>query len=93
MASALDIEFEKAFQLLSESKENVAPDVMLKLYAYYKQATSGDIFFTTNGESDVRNAFKFNAWTQLNGMSQEEAKREYINLAKQILTSKFNKES
>ena len=41
-----------------------------------------------NGESDVKNAFKFNAWTQLNGMSKEQAKQEYINLAKQILTSK-----
>ena len=30
----------------------------------------------------------FNAWTQLNGMSKEQAKQEYINLAKQILTSK-----
>ena len=92
MASTLDIEFERAFQLLSELKESVAPDIMLKLYAYYKQATSGDIF-SMDGESDVRNAFKFNAWTQLNGMSEEQAKREYINLAKQILTTNFNKES
>jgi acyl-CoA-binding protein len=88
MASTLDIEFERAFQLLSEWTETVAPDVMLKLYAYYKQATSGDIF-SMNDESDVRDAFKFNAWTQLNGMSQEEAKREYVNLAKQILTTNF----
>ena len=88
MAKSLDIEFEKAFQLLSELKETIAPDIMLKLYAYYKQATSGDIF-SINGESDVRDAFKFNAWTQLNGMSQEEAKQEYVNLAKQILTTNF----
>lgn len=88
MASKLDIEFERAFKLLNESNESVAPDVMLKLYAYYKQATSGDIF-SMNDESDVRNAFKFNAWTQLNGMSQDEAKQEYINLAKQILTTNF----
>ena len=60
MASTLDIEFERAFQLLSELKESVAPDIMLKLYAYYKQATSGDIC-SMDGESDVRNAFKFNA--------------------------------
>lgn len=88
MTSQLDIEFAKAFQLLNESDENVAPDVMLKLYAYYKQATSGDIF-SMNDESDVRNAFKFNAWTQLNGMSQDEAKQEYINLAKEILNTNF----
>ena len=92
MATELDKEFEKSFQLLSDSKESVAPDIMLKLYAYYKQATSGDIF-SMNDESDVRNAFKFNAWTQLNGMSQDEAKQEYINLAKQVLTTNYNKES
>jgi acyl-CoA-binding protein len=86
MKTALDKEFEKFFQQISDLKESVAPDVMLKLYAYYKQATSGDIF-SENDESDVRNAFKFNAWTQLNGMSQEEAKREYITLAKQVLTT------
>jgi acyl-CoA-binding protein len=88
MANTLDIEFERAYQLLSEWTESVAPDIMLKLYAYYKQATSGDIF-SMNDESDVRNAFKFNAWTQLNGMSQEEAKQEYVNLAKQILNTNF----
>jgi diazepam-binding inhibitor (GABA receptor modulating acyl-CoA-binding protein) len=90
MASALDKEFQEAFQSLSEMKESVAPDIMLKFYAYYKQATSGDIF-SMNGESDVRNAFKFNAWTQLNGMSEDEAKQEYINLAKQVLTTNYNK--
>ena len=86
MKTELDKEFEKFFQLLSELKESLAPDVMLKLYAYYKQATSGDIF-SVNDESDVRNAFKFNAWTQLNGMSQDDAKQAYIDLAKQVLTT------
>jgi diazepam-binding inhibitor (GABA receptor modulating acyl-CoA-binding protein) len=42
---------------------------MLKLYAYYKQAVLGNTFFY-GGEVDVRDAFKFNAWTQLNGMTQ-----------------------
>ena len=84
MTEDLDKEFQECFQLLSALKENVAPDTMLKLYAYYKQGTSGDTF-AFNGRSDVRDAFKFNAWTQLNGMSQEEAKQEYINLAKQVL--------
>ena len=89
MGQELDIEFNKAFELLSQLKENLAPDIMLKLYAYYKQATSGDLF-SIDEESDVRNAFKFNAWMQLNGMSQENAKKEYIILAKEILKTKFN---
>ena len=88
----LDKEFEKAFDLLSNLKESLAPDIMLKLYAYYKQATSGDIF-SFEGETDVRNAFKFNAWIQLNGMSQEEAKKAYIKLAKDILTTNYKSKS
>lgn len=88
MDTNLDKEFQKAFELLSNLEETLAPDVMLKLYAYYKQAVSGDTF-SYKGEPDVRDAFKFNAWTQLKGMSQEEAKQEYINLAKEILTNNF----
>ena len=60
---------------------------MLKLYAYYKQALAGDNF-SYDGKVDVRDAFKFNAWTQLNGMTQEDAKKQYIKLVKNILKEK-----
>ena len=91
MKTDLDKKFDKAFQSISALEESLAPDIMLKFYAYYKQAISGDTY-SSAGESDVRNAFKFNAWAQLNGMSQEDAKKKYIGLAKEILTTK-NKES
>lgn len=80
----LDKEFQTAFDRISELKEAVAPDVMLKFYAYYKQANFGNNF-SFNTKNDVRSAFKFNAWMQLRGMSPEEAKKEYILLAEQIL--------
>ncbi|MBU3012926.1 acyl-CoA-binding protein [Polaribacter vadi] len=83
----LDEKFKTAFKKISELKEAVAPDNMLKLYAYYKQANFGNKF-SNNNELDVRNAFKFNAWMQLNGMSVKEAKQEYITLANIILNSK-----
>ena len=83
----LDTEFEIAFNKISELKKAVAPDVMLKFYAYYKQANFGNKFSSNNG-LDVRSAFKFNAWVQLNGMSAEDAKKEYIKLAKTILIHK-----
>mgnify|MGYP003640136426 CR=1 FL=1 len=84
MSANLDIKFAKAFTQLSELEEVLAPDIMLKLYAYYKQSVSGDTF-SYDGQIDVRDAFKFNAWTQLNGMSQDDAKKQYIKLAKSIL--------
>ena len=88
MTSKLDIKFNKAFNNLSELEENLAPDIMLKLYAYYKQALAGDNF-SYDWNIDVRDAFKFNAWTQLNGMSQEEEKKQYITLVKSILKNQL----
>lgn len=85
--SSLDIEFQNAFDNISELKEAIAPDLMLKFYAYYKQASFGNNF-TFNSGLDVRSAFKFNAWMQLNGMTSEEAKKEYILLANKILNKK-----
>ncbi|MDG1423755.1 MAG: acyl-CoA-binding protein [Flavobacteriaceae bacterium] len=88
MTLNLDIKFTKAFNDLSELEENLAPDIMLKLYAYYKQAVIGNTF-SYGGEVDVRDAFKFNAWTQLNGMTQENAKKQYIKLVKNILNNQL----
>jgi diazepam-binding inhibitor (GABA receptor modulating acyl-CoA-binding protein) len=78
--SDLDKKFLEAFKKISRLKKAVAPDIMLKFYAYYKQANFGNNFSFNSG-LDVRSAFKFNAWMQLNGMTAEEAKREYIALA------------
>lgn len=82
--TSLDLDFQNAFDEISKLKQAIAPDLMLKFYAYYKQATFGNKF-TFNSGLDVRSAFKFNAWMQLNGMSSEEAKKEYIQLANTIL--------
>lgn len=84
MMSDLDIQFNKAYEKASSYKEKLPPDVMLKFYAYYKQAVKGDKF-TFNSNHDLRNAFKFNAWIQLQGMTENEAKQEYINLVNSII--------
>lgn len=85
MAQDLNKKFDEAFEKISALEESIAPDLMLKLYAYYKQGTNGDTLSLNTGP-DVRNAFKFNAWMQLNGMPQDEAKKQYIKLAKEILS-------
>ncbi|WP_226742826.1 acyl-CoA-binding protein [Polaribacter gangjinensis] len=83
----LDTLYQEAFDKISKLKKGVAPDVMLRFYAYYKQANYGNNF-TFNSGSNLISGFKFNAWMQLNGMSSEDAKREYIALANTILTDK-----
>ena len=80
----LDSEFNKAFRKASNLENKLPPDVMLRLYAYYKQAVKGDQFSIYN-DVGLKNAFKFNAWIQLKGMSPKQAKHEYIKLVNSII--------
>ena len=85
--STLDKEFKEAYKVVSElSQDQFAPDIMLKLYAYYKQATYGDnnLKFLDNHQLNLRNGFKLNAWIQLKGMSVDDAKRAYIEIVNSL---------
>jgi acyl-CoA-binding protein len=85
----LDKKFEKAFEIASAMTQKLPPDTMLKFYAYYKLATKGKTYSTPSGESQLRNAFKLNAVFQLNDLSEEEAKKKYIELVENITQQKI----
>ena len=85
----LDKKFNKAYDITSSMTEKLPPDVMLKLYAYYKQATKGINYARSSGQNEVRNAFKANAIFQLNNISEEEAKIAYIELVEKIIQKKI----
>ena len=85
MAKKLDIEFEKAYKISSTTSLKLPPDVMLQLYAYYKQATKGTNYQQPSGNVELRNAFKLNAWFQLSQISEDEAKKAYIDLVNNYL--------
>lgn len=86
MSKELDIQFEKAYKIASSTTIKLPPDIMLQFYAYYKQATKGNNYEEPSGDVELRNAFKLNAWFQLNHLSEYEAKQEYINLVFKHLT-------
>ncbi|MCD8412360.1 acyl-CoA-binding protein [Tenacibaculum finnmarkense] len=88
MLNTLDIQFKEAYEKASSIKEKLPPDTMLRLYSYYKQAVKGDLFPLNDNDNDndnLRNGFKFNAWIQLRGMNENQAKQEYINLINSII--------
>lgn len=88
MKTDLDNEFESAFLKASSSSIKLPPDIMLKLYAYYKQATSGSNYKSANGDVELINAFKLNAWLQLTSLTEDEAKQGYIDLVKKHIIKK-----
>ncbi len=49
MNTDLDKKFKAAFLKASASNQKLPPDVMLQLYAYYKQATKGSNYETSDG--------------------------------------------
>lgn len=80
----LDTLFAEAFEKASTMTEALPQDVMLRIYAYYKQATSGDIQIF-NQSFDLRNAFKMNAWMQVRHLTPDEAKKLYIETINSII--------
>ena len=77
----LDKQFQEAVKIASAMTQASLPqDVQLRLYAFYKHATFDKSKFSVTDNSDLRNAFKTNAWIQISHLTQDEAKQQYIEL-------------
>ena len=67
---------------LSERPDNVT---LLKIYALYKQGSSGDNTDKKPGFSDMVGRAKWDAWNNLKGTAQDEAKQKYVALVKKLV--------
>lgn len=74
----LDIEFDTAVERVNDHTEPFPADFLLRLYAYYKKATNN--YGRPSSRKPIINAFKTNALFQVQDISEDEAKQEYINL-------------
>jgi len=82
----LDQAFDQAFSRASKTKIQLPPDIMLYFYAYYIKSTIDRPFYNPSGENELRNAFKINALFQIKDVSQNEAKKKYIELVEKYIT-------
>ena len=74
-------------QAVAESKNlPERPDNMtlLKLYALYKQGSSGDVDGKRPGFTDMVGRAKFDAWAALKGTAADEAMQQYIDLIEDL---------
>ena len=73
-------------QRFAEAQVRIKPvtglgnDVMLDMYALYKQATSGDVSGARPGMLDLRGRAKYDAWAKVKGTSTDDAMTKYIAL-------------
>jgi len=83
-----DIEkkFYKYVKKLNNYKKEIPPDVLLKIYGYYKRST-GNNLVSNSGDSFI-DSFKINALLQMKKISKKEAMKNYIIEAEKILNKK-----
>jgi acyl-CoA-binding protein len=68
-------------QTLSKKPGN---DVLLKLYALYKQGSEGDVTGKRPGGFDFVGGAKYDAWEAQKGKSQADAQAEYVTLVQDL---------
>lgn len=82
--SDLKARFEQAVaesKTLPEKPDNMT---LLKIYALYKQASSGDVEGSRPGFTDMVGRAKWDAWNVLKGKSSDEAMQEYVDLIESL---------
>lgn len=82
--SDLQARFETAAEEVKQLSEKPSSETLLKLYAFYKQATSGDVKGKRPGFTDFAGRAKFDAWAKIRGKSADEAMQSYIDLVEKL---------
>ena len=82
--SDLKSQFEAAAADVQKLPSQPGQEEMLQLYAYYKQATKGDVGGDKPGMFDLVGRAKYDAWSKLKGKSTDEAMQGYIDLVKRL---------
>ncbi|KAL0841767.1 hypothetical protein ABMA28_014031 [Loxostege sticticalis] len=78
---SLDAEFQTVAKAVAAWKTKPSDSENLALYSLYKQANFGDVNIAE--PSGIVEKAKYNAWKGRKGISQDDAKKQYIELAKQ----------
>lgn len=76
----LKAKFEAAVAASKNLPERPDNATLLKLYALYKQATSGDVDGKRPGFTDMVGRAKWDAWNELKGTGRDDAMKQYIAL-------------
>ncbi len=82
--SDLETRFATAAREAQALPKRPTDQVLLKLYAFYKQATVGDVAGSRPGMMDMAGRFKYDAWAKLKGTGKDQAMQSYVDLVEQL---------
>ncbi|XP_066302425.1 acyl-CoA-binding protein-like [Branchiostoma lanceolatum] len=73
-----EADFNTAAEEVKTLKSSPTDDEKLEIYALFKQAKVGDVNTDRPGMLDFTGKAKWDAWEKKKGMSQEDARAQYI---------------
>ena len=82
--SDLKSQFEQAAQDVQKLPKKPDDKTLLSLYAFYKQATAGDVQGNRPSGFDIVGKAKYDAWAKIKGATPEMAMQAYIELVKRL---------
>ena len=82
--SDLKAKFEKAVADSNSLPERPDNQTLLKLYALFKQASSGDVEGKRPGFTDMVGRAKWDAWSEIKGISADDAMKQYVALIEDL---------
>jgi len=80
----LQAKFEQAVADSKQLPEKPDNATLLRLYALFKQASSGDADGKRPGFGDMIGRAKWDAWNAIAGKSKDDAMQEYVDLVESL---------
>jgi diazepam-binding inhibitor (GABA receptor modulating acyl-CoA-binding protein) len=82
--SSVADKFNEAKARVEKLSRRPSNDQLLDLYAFYKQATEGDVSGSRPGMLDLKGRAKYDAWAGRKGLSKDEAMKKYAALVDKL---------
>jgi acyl-CoA-binding protein len=80
----IDQQFTQAQTDVTELPERPGNLTLLRLYALFKQGSSGDVNGDKPGFTDIVGKYKYEAWAALKGTPADDAKQRYVELVESL---------
>jgi acyl-CoA-binding protein len=83
-ASSVADKFNEAKARVEKLPKRPSNDQLLNLYAFFKQATEGDVAGSRPGLLDLKGRAKYDAWAGRKGLSKDDAMKKYVALVDKL---------
>ena len=81
----IEEQFSEAVKSSKELTVRPSNEILLKLYALFKQGSEGEVTGERPGGFDFKGAAKYDAWQAESGKASEDAMQEYIDLVGSLI--------